>query len=272
MAITSETDFINAAKRNVPHFKTTTMTTVAATWYSMFAIAGDPGAGVLLGGETTPPANTAGRVPTDAIPGYPVIPFSANRTYISRLEAASTLVGRIAIYDRLWVGGGYSFNSNINVTSGSWASRVSYNGGSADYSGLEIWVETVTAPTGNLAVNVSYTDQGGAAGATGAVGIGAAPGIGRCWNLPLASGDYGLSAITNVTASVATVGTNCFNVMVLRPIFQTYIPIANQVLNFNYVDLGLPEIFNDSALYFMINVTTGTSSGVPWLGYQFANG
>ena len=47
----------------------------------MFDVAGNPGAGVLAGGETTPPANTAGRVATDTVTGggYIDIPFSSNR-------------------------------------------------------------------------------------------------------------------------------------------------------------------------------------------------
>ena len=172
--------------------------------------------------------------------------------------AVNTVGSTIRIFDRLWVGGTYTFNANVAVTSPSWASRVSYNGGAADYNGTEIWVEQVTAATGNQAVNVSYTDQGGAAGSTGAVGIAAAPSVARCWQLPLASGDSGVQAITNVTGSVATVGT--FNVMVLRPIVDIYIAAGTTPI-FNWADLALPEIFNDSALYCLIKSESGTAMG-----------
>lgn len=270
MAITTRDGLIAAAKRIAPLYKTTTRTTVAGGWFSMFDIAGNPGAGVLAGGQSSPPANTAGAVPTDALAGYPTIPFSANRSYLSRLSASNTVISQIAVYDRIWVGGTYAFNANVNVTSSSWSSRVSYDGGAADYSGLEIWVEQVTAATGNQAVNVTYTDQGGASGSTGAVGIGAAPTVGRCWQLPLAAGDSGLQAITNVTGSTATVGT--FNVMVLRPLVRVYIPVANQQVLLNWADLGLPEVFNDAALYFLAMAPSGTSSGAPWLEFQVSNG
>lgn len=270
MAITTLDGLLAAAKIIAPFYKTTTRTTVAGGWFSLFDIAGNPGAGVLAGGETTPPSNTLGRVATDAIPGYPSIPFSGNRTYLSRLDISNTVVGQIALYDRIWVGGAYTFNANVNVTSGSWASRVSYDGGSANYAGLELWVEQVTAATGNQAVNVTYNDQGGASGSTGAVGIGAAPTVGRCWQLPLASGDTGLQAITNVTGSVASAGT--FNVMVLRPLARVYIPVASQVLVYNFTDLGLPELFNDSAIYALYMAPAGTSSGTPWANIQLVNG
>jgi hypothetical protein len=250
--------------------RTAGLTTVAGGWFSNFAVAG-ANAGVLAGGETTPPANTLGRVPTDTIPGYPDIPWSSLRTYLSRLTVNNTSTGVMRLFDRVWVGGTYPFNAAVAVTSPSWASRVSYNGGSADYRGLEIWVEQVTAATGNQAVNVTYTDQDGNTGATtGAVGIAAAPTVGRCWQLPLAVGDSGVQAISNVAGSTATVGT--FNVMVLRPIMDVYLS-ANAPAVFNWADLGLPEIFNDSALYALWMAPSGTALGtVGPMNLQFANG
>jgi len=269
MTITTLDGLIASDKIVRPHHRTTTRTTVAGGWFSLFDVAGS-NPGVLAGGETTPPANTAGRVTTDAIPGYPVIPFSANRSYLSRLSALNTVASTLRVFDRLWVGGTYAFNASVAVTSGSWASRVSYNGGSADYNGLEIWVEQVTTATGNQTFNVSYTDQGGAAGSTGAVGIGAAPTVGRCWQLPFAAGDNGCQAITNVVGGTGSAGTS--NIMVLRPLVNVYLP-ANIPVMLNWADLGLPEIFNDSALYYLINAPSGTSSGtLAPVEFQFANG
>ena len=270
MAITTLDGLIAAPKVLRPLHKTTTRTVVAGGWFTMFDVAGAI-SGVLAGGETTPPANTVGRVPTDSIPGYPDIPFSTGSDYISRVSLGNTNAALVRIFDRLWVGGTYAFNANVAVTSGSWSSRVSYNGGSADYNGLEIWVENVTAATGNLAVNVTYTNQAGTASrTTGAVGIGAAPTVGRCWQLPLQAGDSGVQAISNVAGSVATVGT--FNVMVLRPLVDLYIP-ANTCLTLNWADLGLPEVFSDSAIYWLQMQPSGTTSGTfaPF-DIQFANG
>lgn len=269
MAITSVDDFIAASKVVRPLHRTAGLTSVAGGWFSNFHIAG-ANPGVLAGGETTPPANTAGRVPTDTIPGYPDIPWSSLRSYLSRLSVLNTVTGNMRLFDRLWVGGTYSFNANVGVTSGSWASRVSYDGGSPDYRGLEIWVETVTAFTGNQTWNVTYTDQDGNTGATtGATGIGAAPTVGRCWQLPLAAGDSGVQAISNVAGGTGSAGTA--NIMVLRPIADIYLS-ANAVGVFNWADLGLPEIFNDSALYALWMSPSGTALGtVGPFNLQFAN-
>lgn len=267
MAITTLDGLIGAAKSIQPLYKTTTRTTVAGGWFSMFDVAGVPGAGTLAGSSTT-----TGTVPTDATAGYPAIPFTANRSYISRLQASNTVVSQIRLFDRLWVGGAYAFNANTSGNSPtSYASRVSYNGGAADYRGLEIWVETVTTATGNQTWSVTYTDQDGNTGATtGAVGIGAAPTVGRCWQLPLAAGDSGVQGVTGVVGGTGSAGTA--NIMVLRPLVDIYVGAANQLLMFNYTDLGLPEIFNDSALYALVNAPSGTSSGLPYLNMQLSNG
>lgn len=267
MAITTRDGLIAAAKVIAPHYKTTTRTTVAGGWFSMFDIAGNPGAGTLAVGNT---AN--GLVHTDAVAGYPNIPFAANRSYLSRLAASNTVISQLALYDRVFSCGAYAFNANTNLASQpSFASRVSYDGGAANYNGLELWAEQVTAATGNQAVNVTYTNQGGTGSrTTGATGIGAAPTVGRCWQLPLQSGDSGVQRIDNVTGSVASAGT--FNVHVLRPLVRLYIPVANQQVLLNWADLGLPELFNDSALFWMVRAPAGTSSGTPWLEHQVANG
>lgn len=270
MPITTLDELIAASKVVRPLHRTAGLTTVAGGWFTNFHIAG-ANAGVLAGGETTPPANTAGRVPTDTIPGYPDIPWSSLRSYLSRLSVMNTVACNFRIFDRLWVGGAYTFNANVAVTASSYASRVSYNGGAADYKGLEIWAEAVTGSTLNQAYNVTYTDQDGNMSATtGATGIGAVTTVGRCWQLPLAAGDSGVQTITNVTGSVASAGTA--NIMVLRPIADLYLP-ANAAAVLNWADLGLPEIFNDSAIYCLAMSPTGTAFGtVGPLNFQFANG
>lgn len=270
MAITTLDGFIAASKVIRPLSRTAGLTTVAGGWFTNFHVAG-ANPGVLAGGETTPPANTAGRVPTDTIPGYPNIPFSSLLTYLSRLSVFNTVTTNLRLFDRLWVGGTYAFNANVAVTPGSYSSRVSYNSGSADYHGLEIWAEAVTAFTGNQTFNVTYTDQDGNTGATtGATGIGAAPTVGRCWQLPLAAGGSGVQAVTNVLGGTGSAGTA--NIMVLRPLADIYIS-GNTTNVLNWADLGLVEIFNDSAIYALWNAPSGTALGtVGPFNLQFANG
>lgn len=263
MAITTLDGYIAATKQKIAWSKTTTRTTIANAWFSLFDIAGQPGAGTLAAGNT---AN--GLVPTDATAGYPLVTaFGGSAGYLGRVEYGSTVACRIALFDRLFVAGAYAFNANTAL-----ASQPSFSGRvpGAIYTGLELWVEQVTAATGNQTVNVTYTDQDNNAGATtGAVGIGAAPTVGRCWQLPLAAGDSGARLIQNVVGTVATAGT--FNVMVLRPLWSGRVVLANFVNSFDALQNGLPEIFADSAFYAMISADS-TSSGLPECSFQVVNG
>lgn len=262
MAITTVDGLLGAARQRIELYKTASRTTVAGGWFCNFDLAGNPGAGTLAVGNT---AN--GVVPTDATTGYPTInAFGGSaRGYISRLAFMNSVISTIRLFDCIFSCGAYAYNANTTLASQpSYSSRVSLGGGSADYTGLEIWVEQVTAATGNQAVNVTYTDQGDASSTTGATGIGAAPTVGRCWQLPLAAGDTAVKAITNVTGSTATAGT--FNVHVLRPLADIYIPVANQTVIQNWADCGMPEIFADSALKVLLMSGSGTALGTQLIG------
>lgn len=265
MAITTLDGLIASTKQRVRYTKTATRTTVANGWFSLIDLAGQPGAGVLAGTSTT-----AGVVPTDVTAGYPLLDaFGAgNSGYLGRVAFGNTVACRIAIFDRLWLGGAYAFNANTALTAQpSYAGRVP----GTNYAGLEIWCEQVTAATGNQAVSVTYVNEGGTGTrSTGAVGIGAAQTVGRCWQLPLQSGDSGVQRIDNVTGSVATVGT--FNVMVLRRLGEGRIGVANGLDRQSVIDVGaLLQVYTDSALYVMI-AADGTSSGTPDVDFQVVNG
>ena len=265
MSITTLDGLIAATKQSVRWSKTTTRTTASNAWFSMFDVAGQPGAGTLAAGNT---AN--GLVPTDATAGYPIISaFGGGATgYLGRVNFANTVACRIAIFDRLFVAGAYAFNANTALTAQpSFAGRVP----GTNYAGLELWVEQVTAATGNQAVTVQYTNQSGTGSrSTGAVGIGAAPTVGRCWNLPLQSGDSGVQLVSNVQGTVATVGT--FNVMVLRRLAEGRVAVNNGSDLQSIISVGaLLELYADSALYVLIS-TDGAASGLPECYPQIING
>jgi hypothetical protein len=264
MSITTLDGYIAAAKQKVAWTKTTTRTTVANGWFSLFDVAGQPGAGTLAGSSTA-----AGVVPTASTAGYPLINAfgGSNKGYLGRVEFANTVACRIALFDRLFLAGAYAFNANTALSSQpSYSARLP----NTDYTGLELWVEQVTAATLNQAVTVTYMDESGNTGAsTGAVGIGAAPTVGRCWQLPLASGDSGVQKVENVLGTVASAGT--FNVMVLRPLWSGRIIVANAGDVRDAIQNGLPELYSTSALYAMV-CADSTSSGVPECSFQVVNG
>ena len=264
MAITTIDGYVASIKQRLVYNKSNSRATVQNTWFSIIDQAGNPGAGVLAGTSTT-----AGVVPTDATAGYPVIgAFSgANTGYIGRISYSSTVACRIALFDRVFLAGAYAFNANTALTAQpSYAARLP----STDYKGLEIWCEQVTAATGIQGVNVTYTNESGVASrTTGITGTAAAQTIGRLWQLPLQSGDSGVQLISNVTGSTASVGT--FNVMVLRPLGEFRVNIANLGDIQDLLRTGLPQVYADSALYVMVNADS-VSSGLPELTIDVVNG
>lgn len=266
MAITTRDQLIaaQATAQSTRIFKTGSRTTVATIPFSMFEIAGDPGAGVLAGTSTT-----AGVVPTDLTAGCPILnPFGGSNTgYVSRVEASNTLPARLAIYDMVWKGGAYAFNANVTLSAQpSYSSRMP---GGTDYKSTQIWLETVTAFTGNQSIRIQYLDQGGNAGDTGTIATGITPTIGRMYKMPFQSGDTGVQRIDVVTSTVSTVGT--FNVLVLNKIWEGRIRLANDQIVHGPDLTGLPQVFADAALILVVTADA-TGSGNPEVVLDIING
>ena len=262
MAITTLDGLIAAVKRRVILAKTTSRTSVAAIPFSVFDLAGNPGAGTLAVGNT---AN--GLVHTDAINGYPSLPTPSGNLYISRAEARSPVACWLDVYDTLFSCGAYAFNANTTL-----ASQPSYSGRlpvAADYNGLELWLEAVSTFTGLQSIQINYLDQGGAAGDTGVVATGVASTVGRMFQVPLAAGDSGIQQITQVRSTVSSVGT--FNVHVLRHLFGIRINAANQGEVQDFASLGMPKIFGDSALRLVVTADS-TATSTPTVRMEVADG
>lgn len=264
MTITSfDPGLIGAAKQFSTFTKTASRTAaVAASWFSVFDLAGNPGAGVLAGTSTT-----TGVVPTDATAGCPTIAsFGGGATgYLAQVDFGSSVACRIKLFDMLWKGGAYAFNaSTTGQTPTSYSSRIP--GGV--YGDEQIWLEQVTLGSGVQNVAVTYNDQGGASSTTGTVATSANI-VGRMWQLPLAAGDTGVQGVTGVVGSVAAAGT--FNILVLRPLWTGRCRIANDGDTHGSDKTLLPELFADTAL-FMAIAPDSTATGIPELEFVIANG
>ena len=261
MSIATLNEYLAALKENLVYVKLGSRTVAAAIPFTIFDIAGNPGAGVLAIGNT---AN--GLVPTDAVAGYPIIGAPSGSVHLSKIEFANTVACRLLLFDRLFAAGAYSFGADITLASQpSYSSRVP---GGTDFKNLELWIEHVTAFTGQPSVQVNYLDQDGNAGDTGVYATPAGLTLGRCTRIPLAAGDVGITRIDRVRITVATVGT--LNVMVLRPLWQGRVKLANDGDIHNLIKTGLVQIFNASALYIMI-AADSTGIGVPEMSIEVAS-
>lgn len=263
MAITTLDQYIAAASQQVSYLKFGSRTSVAGIPFSVFDLAGNPGGGTLAIGNT---AN--GVVPTDAIVGYPIINAINATGYIGGISFGSTVACRMILMDCLFSAGAYAFNANTTLTSQpSFAGRVP---GGTDFNNTELWLEAVTAFTGNQSIAVTYTNQAGtAARTTGTIATGVAPIIGRMLQLPLQAGDTGLQKIESVVSSVASVGT--FNVHVMRRLWMGRVRLNNDGDSHDFLKTGMPQIFADSALRLII-MADSTATGIPEFMAEIVDG
>jgi hypothetical protein len=262
MAITSLDTYLAATKQfPVVQKKSASMTSVALMLTDVIAQSGIPGAGTLAGTDAT-----TGILQTDAIAGYPTInAFGGSVGYLTRVSGYNSVAGTIILADVLLKMGTFAYNASTSgLTSASISTRVP----ASSYQGLELWFIAVTAFTGNPVVTVTYLDQDGNAGTTGAFAPGYAPIVGRGFRMPLAAGDSGIRTITGVTCGTATVGT--FNLMIVRPLVQMRIPYAGYREDRDIYGTGCPQIYADSALGLFV-IPDSTATGLPEFAFEIAN-
>jgi hypothetical protein len=265
MAITSLDQLIAAPSQRVSIIKTGSVTSVATIPTQMINAGGNPGAGTLAGSNTA-----SGVVPTDANGGFPTInAFSGSNTgYISNMTFGATVGCRLHLFDCLFKAGAYTFNTTTALTSQpSYASRVP---GGTDFTCTELWIEAVTAFTGNQSIAITYTNQDGVTGrSTGSVATGVAPIANRMLQLPLQTGDTGIQKVESVISTVSTAGT--FNVLVLRRLWSGRILLANSGDTHDFLKTGMPQVFADSALM-VVSQPDGTTTGGFELMFEVVNG
>jgi hypothetical protein len=93
--------------------------------------------------------------------------------------------------------------------------------------------------------------------------------VGRMLQLSLQSGDSGIQGVTGVAGTIATVGT--FNILVMRPLGEARIRVANDGVVQDALATGMPIVFADSALV-MIVTADSTATGLPECNIDVVNG
>ena len=272
MAISTFDGLIGAAKSYISLAKTASRTAVATGWFSVFDLAGNPGAGTLAGTSTA-----AGVVPTDATAGCPSIDaFGGGATgYLAQVDFGSSVACRMKLFDMVFKAGAYAFTAGTTTlsTQPSFSGRMP--GGS--YGDTQIWIEVSTAFVTGTAwqVQVTYTNQAGVTGRTGvALAATAAAGLtlGRMYQLALQAGDTGVQKIESVivTNGGTAMTAGAFNVLVLRPLWSGRTRIANDGDTHGPDKTLLPQVFTDSALVLAV-AADSTATGIPELEMVIAN-
>lgn len=252
MAILDVDAFIAGLLEPVCGFNKQSITTVAGGYFSLWDAPGQPGAGSLSIGNTT-----TGVIPTDATAGaFPFTNPSSGNSYLARAAASLASVGSLILYDRLHHSGSYtSVNGNINTTDMTAIDRGS------DGAGVEVWAEINSALSAvATTITITYTNQDGTAGRTGSVTLPASAITRRMFPFALQSGDTGVRSIENIAGSAAPTGT--FNIVMLRSLAEIAVSLAGVAGKANFVELGMPRIYNDACIAMMYVANTTTSGQI----------
>lgn len=212
---------------------------------------------------------TTGISPNDSFPGaMPMANFGVTSSItnvgtVSNDYISSTVVNTVYLSDLLFAAGPFPFNAN-SVTLSSQPSYVSRLPRGSAAGCTKIMVEIVTAFTGTATFTIRYTNQNGTSSRTATLSSVSAPGVGRCFMIPLQSGDTGVVSINSVTCTGATAGT--FNVTVLRDIAVYLCPNANYRNARAPGETGMPQIFDHSCLLLYARPTSTATGTIVFCG------
>lgn len=248
---------ISTNQLRFPKMQKTGFTGVAAVTTSMWGGAGDPAAGA--NASNAPGGNALTSASTGGIPF--VNPPGGTTLHIVKVDAYSAgLAASVLIYDRL-----FQVNKTMNSTATEAVTGVptryqSTTNTDPDYAaGNFLFVEvggTALAATAHNWTTCLYTNQAGTASQTLPSLTGNSGAIVRRldhptgqWYAPLATGDTGLTALTQMQCSAA-VATGVVNFVVGHPLIWVPCPIANLMTTVDGVNtaISLVRIFDDACI------------------------
>lgn len=247
MAITTMDGVVSGlSSAEIVRFSKRTATTEGTgTFHSLWALAGNPGAGVKQG-------SINGGIPTKATAGAPPFtnPGGSNKKYLLHASGGGTTLGVFILFDRLW------HNSELvtNTTADQDITAADLDRPDANGAGVELWGEVFTAPGATGATwTVTYNDQDGNTGQSATYAHPAnAETVGQMFQFNLASGDTGVRKVTRFKCSVSSGTAGNIGLVLLRRICSWSINSAGQAKALDAFDVGMPEIYADACLSMMV--------------------
>lgn len=267
MAITTRDQLINALANNSSQIvwdKANIANTAAGQIFSLWRATGTPPQGAIPGAAELCTSALTGAM------GFTNQTAPATSYYAWQTIATSNAATSVEIHDRLAHMGGLNGTLTTAQTVGIDLSTLggglpAARRGSADYSDVQWWLEWY-ADTGstasNATVDVTYND--GSTGTLAAIAVGGTVRTGRMIQLrPAVAGRF-IRGVNSVTLSASTGTAGNFGVTATRPRTAVNTNIANKNEQYDWAQLGLPEIPNDSCLMLVMlcsTTTTGTVRG-----------
>ena len=248
----------------------------ANSYCSLWRATGQPGQGAIPTVVATCNNTTVGTIGFN----QQMLPYTSYGAYleIATGNAAMTM----ELHDRLANMGGLngtlttaqSVNLDLNTLLAT--DNIGTRKGDANYSDVQWWLEWYTA-TGGTAVTatIAVTYNDGTTGNLSVLSLAATRPASHMIPLnsliPSAQSGKFIRGIVSVTLSATTGTAGNFGVTVTRPRMTLSAPIANHKFIADWAQLGLPEIYNSSAI-FPIVLTSTTSTGTVRGGGKIAHG
>lgn len=266
MTITTRDQLINALANNSSQImwdKASIANASAGQIFSLWRATGIPAQGAIPG---------AAEICTSALTG--AMGF-ANQTapatsyYAWQTIATGNTATSVEIHDRLAHMGG--LNGTLTTAQTVDIDLSTLGGGlpaarrgKTNYSDVQWWLEWYTdtgAAASNATVNVTYDD--GSTGNLAVVAVGGtAVRAGRMIPLQPAVNGRFIRGVTSVTLSASTGKAGNFGVTATRQLTTVHANIANKYEQFDWAQLGLPEVPNDSCLMLVMLCSTNKTGTV----------
>lgn len=263
MTITTRDQLINALANNSSRIvwdKASIANAAAGQLFSLWRATGVPGQGAIPGAAALCTSALTGAM------GFANQTAPSTSYYAWQTIATSNAATSVEIHDRLAHMGGLVGNVTTAQTVGIDLSTLggglpAARRGNANYSDVQWWLEWYTdtgATASNATVAVTYDD--GSTGNLAAIAVGGTVRAGRM--IPLVSAVAGrfIRGVTSVTLSASTGTAGSFGVTATRPRTAVNTNVANKYEQYDWAQLGLPEIPNDACLMMVVLCST-TSTG-----------
>lgn len=255
MAINTIDGIIAGAQPPRFFFKVLSGTLVAGRPFTPWYLAGIPGAGAapssgLNGSNLTAPVN--GQIPFTN-------PGSGN-SYLARFAGDATQTGVLMLVDRLWENVlSPTTTTAQSITQPTLPARDAV--GSTNGDGVLIGLEIVTATgAGAPAPTISYTNSAGTSGRSAGLSVAytASSPAGTFYPFALQAGDTGVRSVQSYTSSVSMT-SGAVSLVAYRVLATIDLgTFAGNALG--PIDLGLPQLYNDTVPQLIFIPSTSTSS------------
>ena len=248
----------------------------ANSYCSLWRATGQPGQGAIPTVVATCNNTTVGTIGFNQ-------QMSPSTSYGAYLEIATgNAAMTMELHDRLANMGGLNGTLttaqpvNLDLSTLLSTNNINVRKGDANYSDVQWWLEWYTA-TGGTAVTatIAVTYNDGTTGNLSVLSLAATRPASHMIPLnsliPSAQSGKFIRGIVSVTLSATSGTAGNFGVTATRPRMTLSAPIANHKFIADWAQLGLPEIYNSSAI-FPIVLTSTTSTGTVRGGGKIAHG